>query len=124
MSRPLTYTVAAILMVLYCLIDLTMTIPTLALGSLPPDADAPPFFLTLLTFGLDLLGIVGAYGVWRMQKWGVLLTITVAALAALAALPAIIFAPTPLRFVSGLGLVWNITIIVLLLRRTPTPATA
>lgn len=116
MSRPRTYTIAAILMLAYSLIGALDAIPTLALGAPAPSADAPPFALTVLSFTLVVLGIVATYGVWRMQKWGVVLMIAVAALSIVTALPAIIFAPLPMRFVGGLGVVWSAAIIVLLLR--------
>ena len=119
MSRPRSYTVAAILMVLYCLISLLDTVPTLAKGAPAPTADAPPFFLTLATFALAILGIVGAYGVWTMQKWGVMLTIAVAALGIVASLPSVLFAELTGRVLGGVGIVWSVAIIVLLLRRAP-----
>jgi len=124
MSRPRSYTIVVVLMVLYCLIDLMTTIPTLAQGTPAPSADAPPFFMTLLSFALDIIGVVGAYGIWRMQKWGVVLTITVAALNSLGQLPAIAFAPTPMRILSVVGLVWSAAMIVLLLQPTRQRATA
>jgi hypothetical protein len=124
MNRPKTYTIAAILMLLYSLINIISEIPPLALGAPDPGADAPPFAVTVLSFALAILGVVAAYGVWRMQKWGVVLTIVVAALGILTSLPAIIFAPVPMRFLAGLGVVWSAAIIVLLLRPAPTTATA
>ena len=118
MSRPRPYTIVAVLMVLYCLIDLSTTIPTLAQGMPAPTADAPPFFMTLASFALDILGLVAVYGIWHMQKWGVVLTITVAALNILGQLPAIAFAPMPMRILSVIGLVWSAAMIVLLLQPT------
>lgn len=122
MSRTRSYTFAAILMLLYCLITVVSSLPTLALGAPNPPADAPPFAQTVLEFALAIVGIVGAYGVWRMQKWGVVLTIVVAALGILDSLPAVVFAPPPMRVMGGLGVVWSAVIIALLLRRAPRPA--
>ena len=122
MSRPRAYTIAAILMVLYSLSDIALNLPALAQGAPAPGTDGPPFFLLLFGFALDIIGIVGAYGVWRLQKWGVMLTIAVAALDCLTQLPGIIFAPGPLKVVSGLAFIAAAAVLVLLLRRGRTMA--
>ena len=123
MSRPRPYTIAAILVVLYSLVDIAVNLPSLAQGAPAPGVtDAPPFFLLLFGFALDIIGIVGAYGVWRLQKWGVMLTIAVAALDCLTQLPGIIFAPGPLKVVSGLAFIAAAAVLVLLLRRGRTMA--
>lgn len=123
MSRPRSYTIAVALLALYCLISLLIELPNLA-GGAAPVAEGPPFALTVLNFTLAILGLVAAYGAWRVQKWGVVLAIVVAALGILTALPAILFAPLPAQLFAGLGVVWSAAIIVLLLRPTPQPAVA
>jgi uncharacterized membrane protein (DUF2068 family) len=120
MSRPQSYTIAAILMLLSSLVGITRSIPALTPGAAVPSADTPPIALTVLSFTLGVLGIVTAYGVWRMQKWGVILAIVVAALGILTFLPTIMFASPPLRLVAVLGVVWSSVIVVLLLRPAPT----
>jgi len=123
MSRPRSHTIAVALLALYCLISLLSELPNLAGGAAPVEG-APPFTLTVINFTLAILGLVAAYGAWRVQKWGVLLAIVVAALGILTALPAILFAPLPVQLFGGLGVVWSAAIIVLLLRPTPQPAVA
>jgi hypothetical protein len=124
MGRPRSYTIAASLMLLYSLVGVARSIPALTPGAPAPSVDTPPIALTVLSFTLAVLGIVTAYGVWRMQKWGVILTIVVAALGILITLPTIMFESQPLRAVAILGVVWSAVIVVLLLRPAPTTALA
>ncbi len=123
MSRPWSYTIAIALLALYCLISLLFEVPNLARGAAPVEG-APPFVLTVVNFTTAILGLVAAYGAWRMQKWGVVLAIIVAAIGILTSLPAILVASLPLRLLGGLGVVWSAAIIVLILRPTPHPVSA
>ena len=123
MSRPRSYTIAVMLLALYCLLSLLFELPNLARGAAPVEG-APPFILTIINFTTAILGLVAAYGAWRMQKWGVVLAIVVAAIGILTSLPAILVASLPLRLLGGLGVVWSAAIIVLLLRPAPHPASA
>lgn len=129
MSRPRSYTVAAVLLALYALLEAIDVIPRLARGA-DPAAQAingqqgPPFFLIVVSLVLVVLCVVAAAGIWRVQKWGVVFGIVVAALVALDSLPAVIFAPFPLRLLGGLAILWCVAIIVLLLQSAPRPSTA
>lgn len=124
MLRPRAYTIAIVLMVLYSLLNFAGELPNLMRGAV----DAPnvePFALVLVNFVTAVLGLVSAYGVWRMEKWGVMLMLVVAAIDILASLPAVLFAPeAPLRLMAGLGVVWCAVIIVLLLRPSSKSAPA
>ena len=123
MSRPRSYTIAVALLALYCLLSLLFEVPNLARGATPVEG-APPFVLTVINFTVAILGLVAAYGAWRMQKWGVVLAIVIAAIGILTSLPAILVASLPLRLLGGLGVVWSAAILVLLLRSAPHPASA
>ncbi len=125
MNRPKSYTIAAVLIVLFSLTSLMFQVPNLMRGpgDIAPGVVGPPVFLTIISFALLVLGFVSAYGVWQVQKWGVMLAIVVAALGILTSIPAVIFAPfLALRLVGVLGVIWSAGIIVLLLRPRPTPA--
>jgi uncharacterized membrane protein (DUF2068 family) len=123
MNRPKTYTIAAILQWLISSLAIIGTIPFLAQG--PNAAEAPPFFVVVLAFAAGVLGLVSAYGVWRNQKWGVILTILLRALDGLAAVPGIFFAPSTFLWVSAMiGTVVSLVIIVLLLWPKPRLARA
>jgi hypothetical protein len=123
MTRPRNFTIAAVLMFVYSLIGIGFEIPNLMMGTAASsqyaDGGGPPFFLVLLNFAVAIMGLVSAYGVWRTQKWGVVLTIVLSAINTLTSLPAMLFAPTPLNILGGISLVWAIAIIVLLLRAQP-----
>src|SRR5205823_9736922 len=118
MNRPKTYTVAAILQLLISLASVVWSFPILFQGAaaVEQSGDQPPFFIIVLAFSLGLLGLVSAYGVWRNQKWGVVLTIALRAIDALSALPGVASAPTlELTILASVGVVISVAIIVLLL---------
>lgn len=117
MNRPKTYTIAAILQCLFSLYAIFNSIPLLARGDTAP---APPFFVVVIGFALSVLGIISAYGVWRNDKWGVVLTIIVRALDGLGALPGLLFAPTlALQISAWVSVLIAIVIIGLLLWPKP-----
>jgi hypothetical protein len=126
MSRPRAYTIAALLLLFACLIGFTSTVPALAqgagVGAIPEDR--APFIQVVLELAAEILGIMAVYGIWRMQKWGVVLGIVVAAFNALINLPPILFAPLPVRLVALVAVVWSAAIIVLLLRPVAQPSVA
>src|SRR5205823_13255412 len=118
MNRPKTYTVAAILQLLISLASVVWSFPILFQGAaaVEQSGDQPPFFIIVISFGLGLLGLVSAYGVWRNQKWGVIPTIVLSALNAVSALPATFGAPTvQLQIFVSVGASISVVIIVLLL---------
>jgi hypothetical protein len=122
MTRPRTFAIAAVLMFLFSLISIAIETPNLMLGLAAEtqyNGDGPPFFLSLLNVLAGAMGLVAAIGVWRMQKWAVVLTILLAAFGILTSLPAILFAPGMLKLGGLVGLVWSAAIIVLLLWPQP-----
>jgi len=117
MNRPKTYTVAAILQLLISLFAVVYAIPLVFQGAAAVDqaGDQPPFFIIVLAFSIGLLGVVSAYGVWRNQKWGVVLTIVLRAVDALSALPGLSAPTLALTILASVGVAISIAIIVLLL---------
>ena len=127
MNRPKTYTGAAILQFLISVFSVMSSVPLLVQGAnaVEQAGDSPPFFIAILGFGIGLLGLVSAYGVWRNQKWGVILTILLRAVDGLSALPGILFAPTVgLKIMASLGVLLAIVVIALLLWPKPKLAPA
>lgn len=120
MTRPRNFTIAAVLMFVYSLIGMGLEVPNLMLGtgasSQFESGGGPPFALVLINFAVGAMGLVAAYGVWQMQKWGVVLTLVLSALSILTTLPAILFAPGPYKILGVISLIWSIAIIALLLR--------
>ena len=118
MNRPKTYTIAAILQFLVSVFSVVASIPLLVQGATTVEiaGESPPFFIVILGFSIGLLGLISAYGVWRNQKWGVILTILLRAVDGLSALPGILFAPTvALTIAASVGVLSAIVVIALLL---------
>jgi uncharacterized membrane protein (DUF2068 family) len=119
-TRPRTYTIAAILQFLLSAMNGIVSVPFLMRGT---TSEAPPFFVELLLFATAILGFISAYGIWRNQRWGVIVTILLCILTALVALPGLLFAPGVIGKVASLATVAPaIAIVVLLL--WPKPKTS
>ncbi len=127
MKRTRSYTIAAILQLLLSLAAIGLSLPDIARGAneVNQAPDTIPYAALMLSLIIGVLGLVSAYGVWRVQKWGVILTIILRAVDGLTSLPGVAFGPTPmLQFVATISVVLAIVVIYLLLRREPTPAVA
>src|SRR5438309_4187994 len=76
-QRPLTVTIAAVLCVLN------------SLGNLAPIGGGGdiPTFVIYGSIAVGLIGLVGAFGLWRVRRWGALLSAAVLVLSALLAAP-------------------------------------
>ena len=118
MNRPVKYTIVAILAVLLGLFDIVQALPALfqGPGAVEQAGTNAPYVIYVMGFGTGLLGLVAAYGVWRVQKWGVVLTILLRAVDSLQALLGIVGAPTAqLKITASVRLVISIVMIVALL---------
>ena len=127
MNHSKSLTVAAILQLLLSIGGIAATIPSLFLGaeSVNNAGTSPPYFIVLLAFAIGLVGVVAAYGVWKRQKWAIVLTIVLRAVDGLSALPGVLFAPSAVWQVLAIGsVILSSLVIVLLLRREPRPAIA
>jgi uncharacterized membrane protein (DUF2068 family) len=127
MIRPKTYTIAAILQFLVSVLGVILMFPLLVRGAneVSQSSDAPPYVVIMMAFVVAILGLVSAYGVWRNQRWGVILTIILRVVDGLFALPGIIAAPTLSLMVSAaIFVVLSIAIIALLLWPKPKLAPA
>ena len=113
--RPLSVTVAVILLALLSLANLLT--PLMPAGP-PPSA-------VYILIALGVLGLVGAAGLWMLKRWALWLTIVVCVLNILASAPGLVFAPDPTsRALATIGVV-GFTLVILLavlpgLRRTYT----
>jgi uncharacterized membrane protein (DUF2068 family) len=62
-----------------------------------------------------LAGLVGAFGLWRLKRWGAPVSAVVLAVTALLAAPGIVFAPVlPLQVVAALTVLLDIAGMVLI----------
>jgi len=101
-KRPVPLTIASILLAL------------LSLGNLSLPLFHPPLEVTFVGIVLGILGLVAAFGLWRRKRWGMILTIIVSMLNALAAASGIVGAPNVLiKLQSTVGVVVSIVILVL-----------
>jgi hypothetical protein len=67
--------VAAVLSLMVAFVGLTVyDVPNLVKGA---DGAADPYWLVLGSFATDVLAILGAYGAWTRQRWGVVVLLVV-----------------------------------------------
>lgn len=94
LSRAKALKVAASLSFLISLYGVVVNLPLLAQGSGAFAASqGPPYSIIVALFVLSVIGLLAVYGVWQGQRWAILLTILVALLNVLSAMPGILFAP-------------------------------
>ena len=126
-QRSTNYTVAVLLNLALSVQNVVFTLPAIFDGAdaTNKSADSPPFGIMLAAFALGLFGLISSYGVWKGQRWGVVITIVVNALNFLSAIPGIPFAPNMgLRIAAIATCVAAAVIIWLLLRRRKAPVLA
>lgn len=129
MNRATALKIAAGILLALALLDLFIyELPALMLGQAAVDQIAnadgggPPFFMVLLSSALDVLSIVTAYGLWRGQRWAVILAIIISAFGILSGLGGVLFAgDIGTQLFAGLGVVLSIATIVLCLWRERKP---
>ncbi|MFM8319451.1 MAG: hypothetical protein ACKOC5_00940 [Chloroflexota bacterium] len=78
------------------------------------NPESIPYGVLMLGTIMGVIGIVAAYGAWKQQRWGVVLTILVNLVNGLSAAPGILFAPTTPLFISALATVVGGVIIIVL----------
>lgn len=125
LSRANALKIAAVLSLLLGLFGFFGALPFLARGTaVDLAADSPPYIIVLMGFVFAILRVIGAYGVWVKQRWGIVLTILANAIDMILALPGIVFAPTMTLWLSAtIGTVVSILIILLCLWRDRKPVT-
>ena len=126
LSRSTGLKIAAIIVLVLALFTIIgYDIPFLTQGMAAIDQAAhanqgPPFFVVMLSFAVDILTIVVAYGVWQGQRWGVILVIIISAWNSINGALGAIFAPWPAtRIISGVSIILYLGVIYLCLRREP-----
>lgn len=120
LSRSTALKIAAVLSFLSGAYSIIFTLPLIPQGAAAIDAgsDSPPFVVLVLALILGIVAMVAAYGTWKQQRWGIVLTIIANVLNGLSALPGIFFAPNPTLWVSAVaGVLLSIAIVVLCLWR-------
>ena len=88
--RPPAVTVAVVLLALLSVVNM---VPPSLMAS-PAEASEVPAFVTYLGVILGVVGLVAAYGLWALKRWGVWLTIILSAVNILLSVPPLLFGPT------------------------------
>ena len=82
--------------------------------------EGPPFWLAVLSFAVDAITIVAAYGAWRAARWGIILVIVVSVFNAILNTYAVVFDPyLATRILEGAFVFASLSVIYLCLRREP-----
>jgi uncharacterized membrane protein (DUF2068 family) len=120
MSRSRNYTIAAVLAGLLSLANTITALVLLPQGSdkINHSSNQPPYAVIVVEVVVGLVGLVAAYGVFRTQRWGVVLTLVLMAVNLLISLPGIPFGPTTVDKVSSaVGAIVAAAALYFLLRR-------
>jgi len=127
LTRSTALKIAAVLSLLIGVSTVVFALPLISRGAdaVNQGSDAPPYVIVLLAVILGVIAIVAAYGTWKGQRWGIILTILANALNGLSAAPGLLFAPSPTLLIAAtITVVLSIIIIVLCLWRDRTLAPA
>jgi hypothetical protein len=103
MSRSRNYTIAAALAGVLSLVNTILALILLPQGAdkINHSSNQPPYTVLLIEVVVGLIGLVAAYGVFRTQRWGVILTLVLMVINVLISLPGIPFGPTMFDKVSS-----------------------
>lgn len=131
LSRSTALKIAAVMALVLNLIEIVAyDLPDLfrgaaAVNQISDTTGGPPYSAVLLIFVISIVGVVATYGVWRGQKWGIVLLIIVSVLHELDSLAGFLFAPLlTTRIMGGIGLVVHLVVIVFCLWRDRKPVLA
>ncbi len=106
-QRPMAVTVAAVLLALFSFLSVVSIF-------IPAFSEGVPAVVVYGGALLGVLGLVAAYGLWMLKRWGMWLAIILSALNVLSAAPGIAFAPTTVLFVAALVTVVGYALIIVL----------
>jgi hypothetical protein len=127
LSRPKALKIAAGLSFLLNVMGLIISLPMVAQGAAASDQNpnAIPYMVSLIGALTAVAALIGVYGTWKQQRWGIVLTIIANLVNGLSAAPGILFAPQPGLFVAAIStVIISILIIVLCLWRERQPVSA
>jgi hypothetical protein len=111
---------AAILNVIGSVFVIVWSLPVMQGGA--DNSDQVPWPIVILGFVLGILGLVGSYGIWARQRWGVVLTIVLNVISFITGAPGILFGGSAFLVIGSIvGCLVNVVIVYLLLRRRPSP---
>ncbi len=97
--RPNTIAIAAATLAVTAITSLIEGVA----GDLPPGAEAIPQVVIAVSVVTTLLGLVAAYGLWMLRRWGFVLTIIVCVLSIVSAAPGLFIAPNRTLWASAIA---------------------
>ena len=109
-SRPLTVTVAAILLALFSLLNLLFPL----WAEFTPREEEVPALVVYTTVVVGVAGFLGAAGLWMLRRWSLWLTIVVCVLNVLDAAAGVAGAPNAALQVAGTVMVVGFALIIVL----------
>lgn len=119
-SRSTALKIAAVLSLIVNGYSAVFALPLVAQGAdtVNQNPEMIPYFVLLLSLVVGVIGIVAAYGAWKQQRWGIILTIVTALINGLSAAPGLNMAPTEMfRVFAIAGVTLSAVIIVFCLWR-------
>jgi len=109
-NRPLTATIAIVLLLLMSVTGLILPLLSLFVSLTNP----PPLIVRvdqILVMGVG--GLIAVFGLWKLKRWGLVLTSIIAALSLLVAVYGLLVAPTEGKWPPGVLGVLNALVLVL-----------
>jgi len=103
-KRPLTLILALVLFAL-------LTVFGLITPFTPNGPPLPIMLYAVIVAGVG--GLIALFGLWKLKRWGLLLTMGIAALGILVAVPGLVIAPPYGKVISGVIIVVNALVLVL-----------
>ena len=117
MNKPTLFKTAVIISALSSIYGIIVALPGVMEAS---GLDGVPPVVIILGAVLNSAGLVGAWGAWQGQKWGIWLVIILSAMGLLLTLPGILFAPNNgARVIAIISISISIFVIVVFLRYRP-----
>lgn len=111
-NRPLTATIAIVLLTLMSVTGLILPLLSLLFSLTNPPP--PPLIVRvdqILVMGVG--GLIAVFGLWKLKRWGLVLTSIIAALSLLVAVYGLLVAPTEGKWPPGVLFVLNALVLVL-----------
>jgi uncharacterized membrane protein (DUF2068 family) len=120
LSRSTALKIAAVLTLILNAYSVVFALPMVTLGAdaVIQNPEMIPYFIALLVLVVGVIGMVAVYGVWKQQRWGIILAIVTSLVHGLSAAPGMLNAPSVnLQVIATLYVVSSVVIIVLCLWR-------
>jgi len=122
MVRSNRTVIAAVLVLVYCLVNIIRLV--VAFVNQSDWLQVAGYGGVALGLILFTIGLVSAYGIWQNQRWGKIAAIVVLTLNALVALPGILFTTTFVERLEPItAVLFAIVVVVLLLWPAPQSST-